>query len=78
MKELATKLVLDYLSNNLNDSFRDEEFFKQKALKELSQMICKTLELTNFIEDSDKYKLVVEKESDTVLNLKLLRRNSFL
>lgn len=60
MKDLSTRFILNYLSNNLNDAFIDKNFFQQKELENLSQMICKTLELTDFIRDGVHYNLSVQ------------------
>lgn len=70
--DLATSIAINYSSNALEEVI-DKELHKKNELEELSGMICKTLELTNFIEDNARYKLVVEKESDTVLNFKVTK-----
>lgn len=70
--DLATSIAINY-SSNLLEEVIDKELHKKNELEELSGMICKTLELTNFIEDNARYKLVVEKESDTVLNFKVTK-----
>lgn len=70
--DLATSIAINY-SSNLLEEVIDKELHKKNELEELSGMICKTLELTNFIEDNARYELVVEKESDTVLNFKVTK-----
>lgn len=73
MKNLSTNLVLDYLSNNVKNTFRDIKVFEHNAMDILSKMICKTLEVTNFIKDGSHYTLDVHQESDTELYFKITK-----
>lgn len=46
MKDLSTFIILDYTSKALEDVI-DKEFHKKKELINLSNTVCKTLELTD-------------------------------
>ena len=74
MKQLFTNLSLDYLFNSLSDNLRDIKVFEHNAMDILSKMICKTLEITNFIKDGSHYTLEVQQESDTVLYFKVIKQ----
>lgn len=68
--DLATSIVLNYSSKVLEEVI-DKELHKKNELKNLSNMICKTLELTDFIKDGTNYTLLVEKQGKDTLVFKI-------
>lgn len=66
----ATSVAISYSSKALEDVI-DKEFHKKNELKNLSNIICKTLELTDFIKDGTNYTLLVEKQGKDTLVFKI-------